>query len=76
MLNDIIKTISRQFKTDPSRLSRDTNIMTDLGADSLDIIDMLMILEAEYKMNIDDSELEKIKTIGDLEDYFSAKPKG
>jgi len=73
MLDNIIKSIAERFNIDPSKLSRDTNILTDIGADSLDIIDMLMVLEQEYKMTIDDAELEKIKTIGNIEDYFAKR---
>ncbi|MDR1939445.1 MAG: acyl carrier protein [Clostridiales bacterium] len=70
MFEEIKDTISKQFKVDKSKLTRDTNILSDINADSLDLIDLLMKLEDKYGVQIKDDELEKIKTIGDIEDYF------
>ncbi|MDR1906450.1 MAG: acyl carrier protein [Clostridiales bacterium] len=73
MFEEIKNTISKQFKIDASKLTRATNILTDLGADSLDLVDLLMKLEEKYGVTIKDNELEKLKTIGDIENYFSGK---
>jgi acyl carrier protein len=73
MFEEIKETIANQFKLDKATLSRETNILTDIGADSLDLVDLLMKLEEKYGMTIKDNELEKLKTIGDIEDYFKKK---
>ncbi|MDR2046970.1 MAG: acyl carrier protein [Clostridiales bacterium] len=73
MFEEIKETIAKQFKIDPSGLTRETNILTDIGADSLDLVDLLMKLEEKYGMTIDDKELERIKTVGDIENYFNKK---
>ncbi|MDR3262840.1 MAG: acyl carrier protein [Clostridiales bacterium] len=73
MFEEIKEMIAKQFKIDKTKLTRETNILSDIGADSLDLVDFLMKLEDKYGIQIKDSELEKIKTIGDIEDYFSKK---
>ena len=51
-------------------LSADTNIATDLGADSLDVVEILMSIEDEFDIEIPDSEIENIRTIGELAEYI------
>ena len=51
-------------------LSADTNIATDLGADSLDVVEVLMSIEDEFKVEIPDEEIENIRTIGELAAYI------
>ncbi|MBO5211001.1 MAG: acyl carrier protein [Clostridia bacterium] len=51
-------------------LSADTNIATDLGADSLDVVEILMSIEDEFEVEIPDSEIENIRTIGELVEYI------
>jgi acyl carrier protein len=51
-------------------LSADTNIATDLGADSLDVVEILMSIEDEFEIEIPDSEIENIRTIGELVEYI------
>ena len=53
-------------------LTMDTNIADDLGADSLDVVEVLMSLEDEYEVEIPDEEIENIKTIGDLVTYIES----
>ena len=73
MFEEIKELIAKQFKIDESKLTRETNILKDIGADSIDVVDFLMKLEEKYKIVIADNELEKIKTIGDIENYFKNK---
>jgi acyl carrier protein len=70
MYEQIIEIVAKQFKLDKSVLSRETSILKDIGADSLDLVDLLMKLEDTYNVKIKDADLEKIKTIGDIENYF------
>ena len=51
-------------------LSADTNIATDLGADSLDVVEILMSIEDEFEIEIPDSEIENIRTTGELVEYI------
>ena len=71
MIFEKIKTIlAEQLSADPDEMSMETNIAKDLGADSLDVVELLMSIEDEFDVEIPDEEIENIKTIGDLTDYI------
>jgi len=59
-----------QLELDPEDITLDTNIVDDLGADSLDLVHFVMSLEDEFDKEIPDEDLEKIKTIGDVVSYI------
>lgn len=66
-----VKTIlSNQFDVDESELNEDTRLDDDLGADSLDVVDLMMSLEDTFDVEIQDEDIEKIRTIGDLVTYI------
>jgi acyl carrier protein len=73
MFEEIIEIIARQLKIDKSVLKNETNILTDMGADSLDIIDIIMSIEEHFRISIDEKSIEKIKTIGDIAEYIESK---
>ena len=62
--------LAEQFDTDISTLTEATDIADDLGADSLDVVEVLMSIEDEFKVEIPDEEIDNIKTIGDLVTYI------
>lgn len=62
--------LSSQFDVEEDSITMDTNIADDLGADSLDVVDMLMSLEDEFDVEIPDEEIEKIRTVGELIAYI------
>ena len=64
--------LSEQLGVDVDEMSADTNIAKDLGADSLDVVELLMAIEDEFSVEIPDEEIENIKTIGDLVDYIQS----
>ncbi len=59
-----------QLDVDPEEITLDTNIIDDLGADSLDLVDFVMSLEDEFDQEIPDEDIENIKTIGDIVSYI------
>lgn len=59
-----------QLDIDPEEVTLDTNIVDDLGADSLDLVDFVMSLEDEFDKEIPDEDIEGIKTIGDIVSYI------
>ena len=66
----ILKLVADQFAEDVESLSRDTNFMDDLCADSLDVVELSMTIEEEIGLGeISEDELKSIETIGDLVDY-------
>jgi acyl carrier protein len=65
--------ISGQFGADEEKLTMETAFVEDLNADSLDVVELIMAIEEEFDMEIDDSEVENIKTVGDLVNYITDK---
>ena len=59
-----------QFDVEEDAITLTTRISEDLGADSLDAVDMLMSLEDEFDVEIPDEEIENIRTVGDLVAYI------
>ena len=73
MTFDKIKSIlAEQLDADPDEMTMETNIAKDLGADSLDVVELLMSIEDEFNVEIPDEEIENIKTIGELVEYIEA----
>lgn len=62
--------LAGQLDVDAEEMSLDTKIADDLGADSLDVVELLMAIEDEFDVEIPDEEIEKLKTIGDVVDYI------
>ena len=62
--------LSSQFDVEEESITPETNIADDLGADSLDVVDMLMSLEDEFDVEIPDEEIERIRTVGELVAYI------
>ncbi|MBR3961069.1 MAG: acyl carrier protein [Clostridia bacterium] len=62
--------LADQLDASADDMSMDTDIAGDLGADSLDVVELLMSIEDEFDVEIPDEEIENIKTIGDLVKYI------
>ncbi|MFN3597437.1 MAG: acyl carrier protein [Rubricoccaceae bacterium] len=58
---------------DEADITREASFMNDLGADSLDTVELIMEFEKEFDLTIPDEDAEKIATVGDAVDYVSAK---
>ena len=72
VLEKVKKILADQFDVVEESISADTNIQEDLGADSLDVVDLIMALEDEFEFEVPDHELENIKTVGDLVKFVEA----
>ena len=71
MVFEKIKAIlAEQFSVEEDSITPDTNIQEDLGADSLDVVDLIMSIEEEFDIEVPDSEVENIKTVGALTQYI------
>ena len=66
----IREVIVEQFGIDESAVTLDTAFIDDLGADSLDVVELIMALEEAFDMEIPDEEAEKIVTVKDAVDYI------
>lgn len=62
--------LSEQFDVEEDSITPDTSIAEDLGADSLDVVDLLMSIEDEFEIEIPDEEIDNIKTVGELVKYI------
>ena len=70
MLDRIKEIIARELMVEESDISAETDIINDLGADSLTVVDLAMALEDEFDIELPDEDLEKIKTVGDIVNYI------
>ena len=64
--------LSEQFDVDEDTITSDTSLSDDLGADSLDVVDLLMSIEDEFEIEIPDTEVENIKTVGAIVEYIES----
>ena len=64
--------IADQLGVGEDEIKPESNFVEDLGADSLDIVQLIMALEEEYHLEISDEEAEKIRTIQDIVDYIES----
>ena len=64
------KTIVEQLGVEENEVTMDASITDDLGADSLDQVELVMALETEFNLDIPDEEAEKIKIVGDAVRYI------
>ena len=58
--------IASKMKLDESEITPEKNIFNDLGADSLDFVELSMLLEREFNMKFTEDDTAKVKTVGDL----------
>ena len=62
--------ITKQMGAKAEQITRETSFINDLGADSLDTVELIMEFEDAFDMNIPDEEAEKIRTVGDAIKYI------
>lgn len=61
-----------QLDLDEDKVTMESSIVDDLGADSLDVVDLVMSLEEEFDVEIPDEEIENVKTVGDMVRFIEA----
>lgn len=64
--------IVEQLGVDEEEVKMESSFIDDLGADSLDIVELIMAIEEEFDLEIPDKEAEKITTVGDAVEYIKA----
>ena len=62
--------VCKQLDVSPDQVTQETSFINDLGADSLDIVELIMELENEFGVTIPDEEAEKIQTVGEAISYI------
>lgn len=69
----IIELIAEQLDKDVSEINADMSFADDLGADSLDLVELIMTVEEEFNIEIPDEEAEKMKFVKDAINYVKSK---
>lgn len=69
-MDKVKKIISEQLGVDEGEISPESHFIDDLGADSLDTVELVMALEEEFGIEIPDEDAEKIQTVGDVSKYI------
>ncbi len=72
VLEKVKSILAEQFDVEEDTITEDTNLQDDLGADSLDVVDLLMSIEDEFEIEVPDEDVENIKTVGELVSYIEA----
>ena len=75
MFEQVKEILARQLRISPDRVTMDAQIKRDLGADSVDILQLLMRLEDDYGIVIPDQELAKFETVGDVVNFLDGLKK-
>lgn len=70
VLEKVKAILAEQFDVEEDKITADTDLQEDLGADSLDVVDLLMSIEDEFEVEVPDEEIENIKTVGSLVSYI------
>ena len=65
-------TLAQQFDIDPESITMDTDLVEDIGADSLDIVELIMALEDNYAVSISDDDAAKLVTVRKICDYLES----
>lgn len=64
--------LCEQLDVEESAVTMESNIAEELGADSLDVVDLIMSIEDEFDIEVPDDQIESIKTVGDVVNYIES----
>ena len=67
------KIVVEHLGVEPEKVTEEASFIDDLGADSLDIVELVMTMEEEFDLDIPDEDAEKMKTVGDVVKYITSK---
>ena len=70
MFEKVKSVLAQQFELDPESITMDTNLIDDLGADSLDVVELILSLEDEFGIAISDNDAAQLYTVGRIVDYL------
>ena len=73
VLEKVREILCDQLDVEEEQVTLDASITDDLGADSLDVVDLVMSIEEEFDLEFPDEEVENIKTVGDIAKYIEPK---
>ncbi len=73
MFEEIKAILVKHLKIDPAKITETTNLQEDLGADSLDLVEIIMEIETKFGIEIPDEDIFGLKTMNDVISYIEAK---
>jgi len=73
--NKVKSIVVDKLNVEAGSVTKEASFIDDLGADSLDIVELVMAMEDEFNLEIPDEEAEKIKTVGDVMSYIGSNAK-
>jgi acyl carrier protein len=73
ILSKVKEIIVNELSVDEAQITQEARFIEDLGADSLDTVELIMKFEEEFEINIPEEDAEKMKTVGDAVDYLKSK---
>ncbi|MBO7162177.1 MAG: acyl carrier protein [Clostridia bacterium] len=73
MIEKVKSIVAAQLRLEPESIADDASLIEDLGADSLDLVDIVMAFESEFDTTVSEEEFSELRTIKDLADYISAR---
>jgi len=72
MFEKVQSVLAQQFEIEPSTITMDTNLIDDIGADSLDVVELIMSLEDEFGISISDEQAAQLYTVRKIVDYLES----
>jgi acyl carrier protein len=73
LLERVYAIVGEQLGVEKETLVPEANLLDDLGADSLDVVELVMAIEEEFGIEVPDADAENIRTIGDITSYIEAR---
>ncbi len=73
VFDTVAKLIANQLKVTPDKVTMDAKLVEDLGADSANVMVLIMDLEDAFNMQVEDSAITNLKTVGDVVNYIEAR---
>lgn len=73
IFEQVKKILCDQLDLDEEQVTEDSEVIDDLGADSLDIVDLVMTLEEDFDTEIPDEDIENLRTVGDIVKYIEER---
>jgi len=70
LFDDVKEVVVEQLNVNPDEVKLESKFVEDLGADSLDVVELVMALEEKFNIEIPDDQAEKIQTVGDAVKYI------
>ena len=72
LFDDVKAVVVEQLNVNPDEVKEESKFVEDLGADSLDVVELVMALEEKFDIEIPDEDAEKISTVGDAVEYIKS----